>query len=99
MLPFCKGNSQNLCRTCKWTYGRNSTHDLMSLEITNERISGLHRMQDATGLRALEKRAQFHEMVPATARIETVERNAVFLVAFHRFSLVQRYCDYFTSVS
>src|SRR5437773_7459165 len=96
MRPFCKGNPQNLCRACKWTYRRNSTHDFMSLKITNQRISGLHRMQSAMGLRALEKHAQFHEVVAATARVEAVERNDVFLVAIQRFPVGQSHRDDFT---
>jgi len=71
----------------------------VTLEVTNERITGLHRMQDTIGLRPLEKRAQFHEMMAAAACIETVKRNDVFLVAIQRLPVSQGHRDDFTVVA
>ena len=64
--------------------------DFVTLEVTDERIAGLHRMQDAIGLRRLEQRAQFHEMMAAAACIETVKRDDVFLAAIERLVQLAR---------
>ena len=69
------------------------------LEVTNERIAGLHRMQNTIRLRPLEKRAQFHEVMAAAACIETVKRDDVFLVAIQRFSVSPGHRDDFTVVA
>ena len=62
-------------------------HDFVTLEVTDERVARLHRMQDAIGLRPLEKRAQFHKMMAAAACIETVKRDDIFLVAIQRLPI------------
>ena len=59
-------------------------NDFVTLEVTNQRITRLYRMQDAVGLRPLEQRAQLHEMMAAAARIETIKRDGVFSAAIQR---------------
>src|SRR5207302_6264007 len=56
-------------------------HDLVSLKIINHRVACLHRMKGGVRGWCFEERAQFHETMPAAARIESIKSNDIAFVA------------------
>src|SRR5262245_66089132 len=66
----------NLCRDCRRVDVSHPMDGLVALEVTNKRITRLHRMQNAPGLRLFKERPQVRKMVAAAARIETGKHEA-----------------------
>jgi hypothetical protein len=56
-------------------YRGNPLDNFVPPEIIDDRVACLHRVQNAIRLRPVKQRSQFHEMMAATPRVETVHRD------------------------
>jgi hypothetical protein len=68
-------------------YRSNPLHNFVPPEIIDHRVACLHWVQNAIRLRFIEQRSQFHEMMAAASRVETVGRDYISLIALQRASI------------
>jgi hypothetical protein len=61
--------------------GNYSLHNFVPPEIIDDRVACLHWVQNAIRLRPVKQCSQFHEMMAAASRIETVGCDYVSLIA------------------
>src|SRR5581483_12269571 len=90
-IVFARGT--DLCGDCQRVHRGQPMDDFVALEVPNERITRLHRVKGTVGFRSLEERPQFHKMMAATAGIEAVKRDDVFLVAIQRLPVDESHRD------
>src|SRR5262249_36764664 len=84
---FLQGRTLKSRRDPQQRYRANPLHDFVPPKIVDERVACLHRMQDAIRLRPVKQPSQFHEMMAAAPRIETVDRDYVSLIALQLASI------------
>ena len=65
----------------------NLLHNFVPSEVFDHRITCLHGVENAIRLRPVQQCPQFHEMMTAASRVETVERDYVSLIALQRASI------------
>ena len=68
-------------------YRGNPLHNFVPPEIIDDRVACLHGVQNAIRLWPVKQRSQFHEMMAAAPRVETVDRDYVSLIALQRASI------------
>ena len=96
-MPFLQGELK-VCRHCHRIHRRDPVHDFVTVEVINDGITGLHRMQDTIGLWSVEERLQLHEMMAAAARIETIKSDGVFPAVSQRLPIGKVHRDDFTII-
>ena len=68
-------------------YRGNPLHNLVPPEIIDDRVARLHGVQNAIRLRFVKQLSQFHDMMATAARVETVDRDYISLIALQRASI------------
>jgi hypothetical protein len=75
------------CRDPQRRYRGNPLHNFVPPEIIDDCVACLHGVQNAIRLRFVKQRSQFHEMMAAAPRVETVGRDYISLIALERASI------------
>ena len=65
----------SLRRDLQRPYRGNPLHNFVPPKIIDDRVACLHGVQNTIRLRPVEQRSQFHEMMAAASRVETVGRD------------------------